>query len=371
MSREKKENPEHGKKHNQKLKPYLVLQYLMRETDENNVRTADDIAAYLVEFCNIPAERRSIYEDIKAINRVLLMLEEECDIDEAIEMLEGEGGEEYKTVVYDKNRKGFYVCRRNYEADDIRLLAECVYAAKFINEGQAKRLVNVVCGFVSETQAEKIRHNAFLVDRVKTHNSNVLNSISTINQAMSRKLEGRSHIPEKIRFKYLKYNIANVNKQVERRSGADYVVSPFQLLINDGNYYLLAFDGKSIKPYRVDRMKDVQRTGEPREGQAEFDKIDIRTYTQRVFSMFGGKKKRRVTIRFLFTLLDTAVERFGTRDAQYSMVDDKHFTVNAEVEISEQFFGWILGFGKRVKVLYPNDVVEDFKAYLDKVREMY
>ena len=53
------------------------------------------------------------------------------------------------------------------------------------------------------------------------------------------------------------------------------------------------------------------------------------------------------------------------------MVDDKHFTVNAEVEISEQFFGWLLGFGKRVKVLYPNDVVEGFKAYLDKVREMY
>ena len=153
--------------------------------------------------------------------------------------------------------------------------------------------------------------------------------------------------------------------------GADYVVSPFQLLINDGNYYLLAFDGKKIIPYRVDRMKDVQRTGEPREGQAEFDKIDIRTYTQRVFSMFSGKKKRRVTIQFLFTLLDTAVERFGTRDAQYSMVDDKHFTVNAEVEISDQFFGWLLGFGKRAKILYPDDVVEDFRAYLDKVREMY
>ena len=371
MPREKKENPEHGRKQNQKLKPYLVLQYLMRETDENNVRTAEDIIAYLDEYCNIPAERRSIYTDIKEINRVLLMMDEECTIEEAEEMLEGEDGEELKTVVYDKTRKGFYVRQRNYEADDIRLLAECVYSAKFINEGQAKRLVNVVCGFVSEAQAEKIRHNAFLVDRVKTHNSNVLNSISTINQSMSRKVEGRSHIPEKIRFKYLKYNITNVNKQVERRSGADYVVSPFQLLISDGNYYLLAFDGKKIIPYRVDRMKDVQRTGEPREGQAEFDKIDIRTYTQRVFSMFGGKKKRRVTIQFLFTLLDTAVERFGTRDAQYSMVDDKHFTVNAEVEISDQFFGWILGFGKRAKILYPADTVDEFRAYLDKVREMY
>ena len=370
MPRVIKENPTHGKKHNQKLKPYLVLQYLMRETDENNIRTAADIIAFLEE-CGLTAERRSIYEDIKEINRVLLMMEEECDIEEAIEMLEGEDGEDLKTVVYDKNRKGFYVRQRNYEADDIRLLAECVYSAKFINEGQAKRLVDVVCGFVSEAQAERIRHNAFLVDRVKTHNSNVLNSISTINQAMSRKLEGRSHIPEKIRFKYLKYSIANVNKQVERRSGAEYIVSPFQLLINEGNYYLLAFDGKMVRTYRVDRMKNVTRTGEPREGQEAFDKIDIQTYTQRVFSMYGGKKKRRVTVRFIHTLLDTAVERFGTRDVQYSMVDDTHFTVTAEVDITEQFFGWLLGFGKRAKILYPTDTVDEFKAYLDKVREMY
>lgn len=365
-----KRMPQHGKKPNQKLKPYLVLQYLMRETDENNIRTAADIIAFLEE-CGLTAERRSIYEDIKEINRVLLMMEEECDIEEAIEMLEGEDGEDLKTVVYDKNRKGFYVRQRNYEADDIRLLAECVYSAKFINEGQAKRLVDVVCGFVSEAQAERIRHNAFLVDRVKTHNSNVLNSISTINQAMSRKLEGRSHIPEKIRFKYLKYSIANVNKQVERRSGAEYVVSPFQLLINEGNYYLLAFDGKMVRTYRVDRMKSVTRTGEPREGQEAFDKIDIQTYTQRVFSMYGGKKKRRVTVRFIHTLLDTAVERFGTRDVQYSMVDDTHFTVTAEVDITEQFFGWLLGFGKRAKILYPTDTVDEFRAYLDKVREMY
>ena len=95
--------------------------------------------------------------------------------------------------------------------------------------------------------------------------------------------------------------------------------------------------------------------------------INLATY----LLVYGGKKKRCVTIHSLFTLLDTAVERFGTRDVQYSMIDDKHFTVNAEVEISDQFFGWLLGFGKRVKVLYPNDVVEDFKAYLDKVREMY
>ena len=366
---ERKAGPHSGKRLNQKLKPYVVLQYLLKNTDENMVSSAQDIVAYLEE-CGIDAERRSVYRDIKDINLIALMLEEDCTVEEAKEMLEDDEDDELKIIVYDPHRKGFYVRQRHYDQNDIRLLAECVYAAKFVTEGQAKRLVDVVCGFVSERQAERIKHNAFLVDRIKTENKSVLNNISVINDAMSLRIDGVAHKPEKIRFKYLKYAIEDVSKQVERRSGADYVVSPYQLLINDGNYYLLAYDRKKIRTYRVDRMKGVSFTREPREGQEEFDKIDVRTYAQRVFSMYSGKKKR-VTIRFINMLLDVAVERFGTKDAQYSAVDDKHFTVTAEVEISDLFFGWLLSFGRRVKILYPSDVLEDFRAYIEKMRGLY
>ena len=48
----------------------------------------------------------------------------------------------------------------------------------------------------------------------------------------------------KISFKYLKYNINDVSKQAERRQGQKYIVSPFKLIINDSNYYLLAFSDK-------------------------------------------------------------------------------------------------------------------------------
>ncbi len=361
----------HGKQVNQKIKPYVVLQYLLKYSDENNVCSAFDIIAFL-EDCGLSAERRSIYRDIEEINKVSLMLENECTIDEAEEMLLDDEDNELKLVVYDKNKKGFYVRQRHFDLNDIRLLAECVYSAKFIAEGQAKRLVDVVCDFVSENQAEKIRHNAFLTDRVKTINKSVLNSISLINEAMSKEIEGEKHIPEKISFKYLKYTLDDLGKQVERKHGAKFVVSPFQLLINDGNYYLLAFDDASqkMKTYRVDRMKNVSFTGEPREGQEEFDKIDLKSYTQRVFSMYTGDKKR-VTLRFINPLLDTAIERFGTKDVIYSKVDDTHFSVTAQVEISNQFFGWILGFGNRVKLLAPDDVADQFRAYLDKIRGMY
>lgn len=344
----------HGKQVNQKIKPYVVLQYLLKESDENNVKSAYDIIEFL-ELCGISAERRSIYRDIEEINRVALMLEEEITIDEAEEMLFDDGEDALKLVVYDKSKKGFYVRQRHFDINDIRLLAECVYSAKFIAEGQAKRLVDVVCDFVSKDQADKIRHNAFLTDRVKTNNKSVLFNISAINEAMSKKIDGEAHIPEKITFKYLKYSIGNMNQQVERRHGAAYKVSPYQLLINDGNYYLLAYDdlSKAMRTYRVDRMKDVSFTGEPREGEDIFKEIDLKSYTHRVFSMFGGDVKT-IRLRFINLLLDTAVDRFGT-DALYLKSDDNHFEVHAKVEVSEQFFGWLLGFGKKVKIISPDD----------------
>ena len=360
----------HGKQPNQKIKPYVVLQYLLKYTDENNVASAMDIVAYLEE-CGIAAERRSIYRDIEEINKVSLMLEEECTIDEAEFMLDDDEGN-LKLVVYDKRKKGFYVRQRHFDLEDIRILAECVYSAKFIAEGQAKRLVDVVCDFVSEEQATRIKHNAFLTDRVKTDNRSVMNNIAAINDAMSRHLDGEPHTPEKITFKYLKYSVSDMSKQVERRHGARYTVSPFQLLINDGNYYLLAFDdyAQEMRTYRVDRMKDLRFTGEPRDGEEVFKRIDLKTYTKRVFSMYGGEQ-RLVEIRFINPLLDAVVDRFGTKDVQYARVDDTHFSVTAKVEISDQFFGWILGFGKKAKILYPDAVLDQFRAYMDKIREMY
>lgn len=361
----------HGKREYQKLKPYLVLQYLMVATDENNTASAYDIEAFLDEY-GISAERRSIYRDIEDINKVALAFLEDCTIEEAEDMLEEDEYDELKIVVYDKHSKGFYVKQRKFELEDIRLLAECVYTAKFVSESKARQLIDVVCGLVSEHQAENLRHDAFMVDRARTTNRSVFTNIRTINDAMEYRNGDDAHEPEKIKFKYLKHTIENLDQQIDRRKGDWYVVSPYKLLINDGNYYLLAFDDKKKKlwTYRVDRMKDIRYTGEPRDGEEEFKKIDLATYTRRAFNMYSGEEKR-ITLRFINPLLDTVIERFGTKDAQYSKCDDSHFTVTAKVEISNQFFGWLLGFGKKVKITSPDDVVEKFKSYVEDVIKMY
>ena len=286
-------------------------------------------------------------------------------VDKEFEQAKAEGYlSDLQTILYDKNRKGFYVKQRNYQVNDIRLLAECVYSTRFIDEKRAKKLADVALSHLSEKQARKIRHDSFLVDRTKTVNTSVYYSVDTINDAIQRK--------KKISFKYLRYNINDVRKMVERRSGVKYIVSPFTLLINDGNYYLLAYSEKDeeMRTYRVDRMKDVTVLSDARNGEHDFLEMDLKTFTRRTFGMFSGDR-RTITLRFINPLLDTVIDRFGTEGVSYSKLDDKHFTVTTEVDISNQFFGWLLGFGKKVKIMGPATVENMFTEYMDNIRAMY
>jgi len=357
-----------GRKSDQKMKPYLVYDYLMKFSDENHVVSANEICGYLEEL-GISAERRSIYKDIEEINKAILLIDAVAeDVYEAEEMCEDE---EERTIVYDAHRKGFYVRQRKYDASDIRFLAESVYTARFIDKKTAKRLIDVVGNLVSEHEKENITHDVFLTDRVKTDNTSVFNNINTITGAMARELDGAKHIPEKIKFKYLYHDIQNHKVCAERGKGAEYVVSPFMLLVSEGFYYLLAFDDKKqkMRTFRVDRMKNVKYTGIARDGEEEFKKIRLEDYALSHFGMFEGEREH-VTLRFTSNLLDAVIDRFGT-DAIYNKVDSKHFSVTVSVAVSNQFYGWLCGFGYMVKVLSPPNVVEGYKAHLEKVKSLY
>ena len=361
-----------GRQANQKMKPYLVFQYLMRQSDENHVVHAHEIVSYLEEDCGITAERRSIYRDIEEINKALLILDEGCTMQKAEEMLADDQYGALKTIVYDKSRNGFYVKQRQYDLDDLHLMAECVYTSKFIPKKEADRLVEVLCGFTSDHQQRQLRHNADVVGRVRISNDAVLRNIPLISDAMSKELDGEKHIPEQISFKYVSFSVSNVRNQVERRQGERITVSPFHLLISDGFYYLLAYNrarGRMLT-YRVDRMRDIRLLGTPREGAEAFAEINLSTLTKQRFSMMQGKESL-VTIRFVNHLIDTVVDRLGTEGVQYAQIDENHFTVTARLEVGSMFYGWLLGFGKGVKLLAPDAEVEKFRNYIQKVREMY
>lgn len=336
------------KSENQKLKTLYVAKFFLENSDENHAVTANDILDYLREECSIEAERRSIYRDI-----ALLRDEFGMDIDG------GQGGK-------------YRLMSRQFEQGDLRILAECVHAARFISASKAKELVETIGELGSIYQSESLQHEVFLIDRVKSTQKGTLNIISTINAAMAKKQDGKPHEPQKISFKYMKHTIDDVNSMVEKYHGKIYKVSPYRLLINDGNYYLLAFDDKAqdMRAYRIDRMKDVKLLPESQEGQELFKSLDLQSYTQRVFSMFGGEKKH-VIMQFDNLLLDAVIDRFGTKNVSYSKTDDEHFSVSVDVELSKQFYSWLIQFGDKAKIMHPKDVVDGLKEFLESLVGIY
>ena len=364
-------NGKSGKKPNQRMKHYFVLQFLQRNTDENHYKTAKDIVAHLDGF-GIQAERRSIYKDIHEINLVNIMLDNDCSFDEAEEMLSSDPS---LAIIQCKGKLGYYVANHPISNQNARLLAECVYTARYVPQKKAKEIIGEIGSLLSDHYKNDINHDAFTVDRIRINNENLFKNVDTIQTAMATRLNNKTHVPEKIGFQYLKYSIqGSIPKLTERKHGEYYIVSPYAIIINEGNYYLLALNdnNKKMTTYRIDRMRVVKRIEEPRE-QTEFTKemdFYLETYLQRVFNMYGGKQER-IYIRFINSLLDTMVDRFGIENATYSKHDEKHYTVSVIVEISPTFFGWLAGFGNKATLLSPNHVVEEYKEHLKKILDKY
>ncbi len=130
----------------------------------------------------------------------------------------------------------------------------------------------------------------------------IVSNAHTLYYAMSSD-KAKGKVPQKVSFSYLTHDIGNVEKPVERKT--KYVVSPYKLLINDGNYYLLAYvnEKQGIKTFRIDRIKSVTLLDEPREGEKVFAALNLKTFTQSHFGMFSGETVN-VSLRCIPPLLD-------------------------------------------------------------------
>jgi len=360
-----------GRKADQKMKPFLTLAYLWKYSDENHVLSARDISHLLAEFY-IDAERRSIYRDIKEINRLMLPLEGDYPLWEAEELLENDDTGEYQTIVYDPHRKGYYLQRRPFEFTDIQILAQCICSAKFVSEDQTERLFKSLFKFISEQQAEELWESTLLFEEEKTEKTGVFYNIPALNDAMSLSLNGGPHVPEKIEFDYAEYIIDEMQHRPVLKNINRKTVSPYKFLVSDGNIFLLGFDDSQnqMQTYRIDCISKVTPTGKPRDGQNAYEQMNLQEYVRSNFQSHGNSR-RHVSILFENSCLDEVIRRFGTKEAQYATVDSAHFVADVNVEIENAFYNWLLGFGAGAKILKPEWAAEAFLKYIDDIKNTY
>lgn len=334
-----------------KSRPLYIANFIRAKSDADHWVTQKQIMDYLYEEFGIMPDRKTIKRDIT-------MLRDEMGMD-----------------IEEQPYYGYRLLSREFELDDLKILAECVYAAKFISEEKSKDLIDVLCSFCSENQEKRLKRDVYLCDRIKTSENKTLRTINTIREAMEQqRYPDGFHRGRKITFRYTTHSVADVHKIIDKHDGKLYTVSPYQLVINDGNYYLigLADDVEELRTYRIDRMRDVSILDEHRNMRKEWStRRDMKNYIRQTFSMFGGEQEK-VTICFENSLLDTVIDKFGVGfGAEYVCDGENHFVVTTNVAVSDQFYAWICGFGTKAKIVAPEKVAKAFGKYLADIQKQY
>ena len=322
----------------QKLKIIYIMEYLLKNSDEEHAVTTNQIIAYLKSH-DIAVERKTIYSDIDALRNFGL---------DIIQISEG-------------NNHGYYVADRDFELPELKLLVDSVQSSKFITHKKTLSLIKKIEKLASIHSAQLLNRQVFVKNRIKTMNESIYYNVDEIHNGISNN--------RKIRFLYFEYNVAKERQY--RHGGAYYVVSPFAMTWDDENYYLVAYDSEAgiIKHYRVDKMEKISTLDEERDGQEVYQALDMAVYTRKTFGMFTGEEIK-VQMRFENHLVGAVLDRLG-RDVFIVPDGPGHFTVRTDVVVSPQFFAWVLGFGPQAQIVGPAHVVEGMKAHIGSVAALY
>jgi len=201
------------------------------------------------------------------------------------------------------------------------------------------------------------------VGRVKSMNESIYYSIDTIHTAISQ--------DRQIAFRYFEWTMEKTVRY--RRDGQLYERSPYALVWDDENYYLVAYDHTASPPgirhYRVDKMANLSVLEESRLGKATFDGFDMAQYAKQMFGMFGGAQQD-VELRFAARLAGVVLDRFGK---EVTLLPDggSFFRVHVQAVVSPQFMGWVAGFGTDAKLLGPPAVVREYTAFCREMLAQY
>lgn len=327
------------KSSNQKLKLLYIIKILSEQTDEEHCINTQQLIEELAKY-DIKAERKSIYDDINQL------------IDFGYD------------IILSKSRAngGYYLAGREFELAELKLLVEVVQSSKFITLKKSRELIEKIEKLASKSEAKQLQRQVYVANRIKTANESIYYIVDDIHRAIQNN--------EQISFQYLEWNLEK--KLTPRREGKLYRVSPWALTCKDENYYLIAHDKEEdkIKHFRVDKMGSIKvLPNVKREGGALFERFDIADYANKTFSMYGGKEET-VTIQLENHLIGVVMDRFG-QEVSIRKRDDEHFSVRVTVAISGQFFGWLTGLGAGAQLTAPEDVVRQYKLFIDEIVKNY
>ena len=323
---------------NQKLKMLYLARIFSEETDERHALTMPQIRSKLAA-CGVNADRKTLYQDFEELRSFGM------DI-----IAERIGRDSY-----------YYLGSRAFELPELKLLVDSVQSAKFITDKKSGQLIRKLEGLVSRHEGKLLQRQVVISGRVKTMNESIYYNVDKLHDAIGAGCQ--------IRFKYYQWNVHK--EMVLRKGGAWYQVSPWVLMWDNENYYLVAYDSEDqkIKHYRVDKMLEISVTDEKRLGQEAFGEFDMPRYSRSLFGMFGGDEVK-VTLEVRNDLAGVMIDRFG-KDIPMIPIDSERFKAIVTVAVSRQFLGWLIALGDGIRITGPDAVVAQMKEEAVRLANQY
>jgi len=318
-----------------KLRPIYLIKILKERTDEDHYLTTNQLCSILKNEYGIETHRTTIKGDIEVLQQA---------------------GIGINAVRSTQNQYNY--TDREFDIAELKLLIDAVQSAKFLTKTKSDQLASKLTALAGINKARELKRNLAVDGRYKVENDLILEIIDVINEAINQR--------RKILFQKVEYNVKK--ERVLHHGGEQYVFSPYSLVWDGDNYYIVGYSEKynSIGSHRVDRILQC-----PVILDEIIDPIpigfDINKYINTMFRMYNAPR-RVVELVCDNGVMDAIIDRFGP-DVETYACDQQNFRVITEVAVGTVFFNWIFGFGGLVKIKAPEDVKQQYKEQVLKAAE--
>lgn len=330
------------KKANPKERLFTLIAYL-NEVDENEPIVMKHALDYL-RSAGIKTQRCTLIDDLNTMER-------------------------FDFGVTHRNRK-YYYRKSVFSLDELMLLADCICYSNYIDADRTADLIAHLKSLTIPKNAEKLDRQSDIFVKPKPMNKLCIRNAGTLHRAIA---DGK-----KVRFGYLHYD---ARKRLIKRAGYQKTVSPYKLVWDNSQYYLIGIDHEKddrLTNFRVDKLTDLLILDKPREplkSTCEFycprGGINIEKYLRSIFFMFGsdGHTLKRVTLKIRENIVGAFMDKFGSDLALYDR-EGEWVKAIVPVQCSATFYGWLAQFGTLAQVLTP-EVKAEYLRHLENIINLY
>lgn len=331
--------PKSKRSKRQGLKLLLIRDYLYNEASKDKPKNSDAIMEYLKDNYDIEATDRTIHTDIKR-------LREDANV----------------PVVYNRHRRGYYIDERPYSPAELRLLIDCIRNAEFITEEDAATLTKKIKGLASAPDRELLSYQLEEDNRKSETEASVIENIPLLINAITnkRKISCRRY-----------YYVAQRTTHTFLGSTV-HIISPHKLIQKSNRYILEYAEDWADSPettnsnskdstMQIHRKIDVSMLTDitilkEHGTYREMGKLPGQPTMDDALDWLLGKK-RAITIRFRYEVIDDVINRLG-KDAILIDLDDYHFQTTIVDRATPDLLSWIADFGCNAKIISPTDIID-------------